>query len=1300
MTPSFTIRNLTPTSLCLIRIESFEDPNTKQTRSGLFNFAYRSNSSVPTASELGEHVQSFYCYDLAIDLATFESYTFEKEQLKAVHQDTPSPTSSPALRLTVETSPNQRYRIALNPAYTQKSSQLCSTLTPFPSNAYTALYHPTNPIPHVTIHDNNSLDLATWMSSLPSTLPLSALSIPGSHNSHAYYRALPSVRCQVVDVKAQLEHGIRLLDIRVQPAHATDIDKKDLALVHGAFPASLTGAKYLEPILDTCYEFLQRNPKETIIISLKREGIGSATDEVLSQILDKHYIAPNRERWHTGSTLPYLGDVRGKLVLIRRYNLHDSLAASSHGYGLDATEWPDNCAHAFHGPFCVQDFYGVLNPSFIPQKLQHSNEHLVRSAECTAFIPGINTDKANPVPPGPLYLNFLSASNFFNMSCWPEKIAKVVNRGIEEWICMGHHLEDPLNTPAEPGKTSLEGHEDRAEPVGGVVRKAKPGDGSTGVVIMDNVGEGGDWDLVKMIVGMNMGPLHLSRCSTLRRFPIRTQSSCGARQRPPHNVVVVAQPHVYTRAARSHKAGRTSGTIPRHTFFSFTIQTMRDRCNFAGNADMYGIGIRLGVYITWAARVLATLISPSEVHNIQLTTGFYFTAILFALLTQVNKQPGIEVVEVYITLMAPFMATLLALPFVLFSCMIVAVRGLDYVRNWTKSTRNWTDSLTRGLAFLLLTGLQSFQLWFWKRKVRQLDSKDCQQYGFLFVPVALDSNAFRTVNVVVTSFILGFCGLMLVLRVIRYLKIWEPKRPFLEIERKYESRKMDFHGISLTLTDMAIISIVIAATECTIHWNNISGVNNIDSLARLKSRASCEDSVTKTHLCAHATNPEIASAESTTLELSVYPMARFRLWLIDGYRIRLISSWRWWFWIPQPHALHRSERHIIPSAHWTWSSLQSTIYNISGLIRWSGHLMSFDMETCTFVGNADMYGLGIRLGYYLQWHGSLLAAWVCRREVPALRITNIFFVASTFLALVVQVSKGKDLQVVEIYITLLFTFGSSLQLLPVLLWRLVTCCNPMRDPSRFPKTKPPSAVFTACYNLLLIAVLTFQIWFWISKVPVLDTLACKQFGFLFTRIQLRSRAFGIVNVVLSAVLLALLVGYAAAGLYQTQTKKLAIISKSDFSPRMIKAYTILNSVSKFIVASTIVIATELCIKWNRITGVNDINSAGQMIPLVIGVGSVVRILYMAAYSLFSDKYDSDSDSDSGHIAAFHDLGPTLPCARRPDDVVAPWYDMDQPMPVAWKDDSNRDDHIAPFYDDIGPVFPIVTSFPPRQMGDE
>ncbi|KAF2271538.1 PLC-like phosphodiesterase [Westerdykella ornata] len=503
--PALTIRNFTVYPITLKHISRFQDPNSRQSNASVFSFGPKNSTSpAPAASALGEHAKSYRDEEVDVRLLAFEAYTIPSTTSDS--DDNPQ-IGTTTIRLTLETHDGVRHRIDINPSYTQKASRPLTPLSPNPSITLSSLYHPANTISHLTIHTHHSYDLSKWMSHLPSTLPLSALSIPGTHNSHTHYRALPSVRCQVVDLKTQLSHGIRFLDIRVQPAHATDVSKKDLYLVHGAFPISLTGPKYLAPLLETCYSFLDENPGETILISLKREGVGNATDEHLSRVLERHYFRPNRSKWYfppladpgspEGIRIPYLGDVRGKLVLLRRYTAHSEEPPSSsppspspspsssqptHPHppppptlpslpGLAATHWPHNATHSPPTPtfpISLQDYCDILHPASIPLKLSHATSHIARCAANTAFVPGVNTDEKNPCPPHALYLNFLSGSNF-----WRRELAK----------------------------------QDRGNEIG-LIRRASPkGDMSTGVIIMDNVGEGGDWDLVRLIVGCNMGVL-------------------------------------------------------------------------------------------------------------------------------------------------------------------------------------------------------------------------------------------------------------------------------------------------------------------------------------------------------------------------------------------------------------------------------------------------------------------------------------------------------------------------------------------------------------------------------------------------------------------------------------------------------------------------------------------------------------------------------------------------------------------------------------------------------------------------
>ncbi len=62
------------------------------------------------------------------------------------------------------------------------------------------------------------------------------------------------------------------------------------------------------------------------------------------------------------------------------------------------------------------------------------------------------------------------------------------------------------------------------------------------------------------------------------------------------------------------------------------------------------------------------------------------------------------------------------------------------------------------------------------------------------------------------------------------------------------------------------------------------------------------------------------------------------------------------------------------------------------------------------------------------------------------------------------------------------------------------------------------------------------------------------------------------------------------------------------------------------VVSIVVAATELTIDWNGIKGVNEIASAGQTIPLIIGVGQIVRVLYAAMW--IGDRYEEQSEGQA------------------------------------------------------------------------
>ncbi|MBS6653154.1 MAG: hypothetical protein KH283_03795, partial [Collinsella sp.] len=103
--------------------------------------------------------------------------------------------------------------------------------------------------------------------------------------------------------------------------------------------------------------FLNENPTEALIMLVSR-GNDEATDESVTTAFAK-VLDDNPKLFYTSSRVPTLGEVRGKIVLLRRFGL-DGDSVSGHTWGLDLTEWDNKIAvHTDSSSMClVQDARG------------------------------------------------------------------------------------------------------------------------------------------------------------------------------------------------------------------------------------------------------------------------------------------------------------------------------------------------------------------------------------------------------------------------------------------------------------------------------------------------------------------------------------------------------------------------------------------------------------------------------------------------------------------------------------------------------------------------------------------------------------------------------------------------------------------------------------------------------------------------------------------------------------------------------------------------------------------------------
>ncbi|KAL2103998.1 hypothetical protein ACEWY4_000866 [Coilia grayii] len=140
------------------------------------------------------------------------------------------------------------------------------------------------------------------MSSISNNKRITAITIPGTHDSMALYNGftLMFAKCQAWSLPNQLLAGIRYLDLRV---------KVDLHIVHGPVDQRITFPQVLHHVQD----FLSQHQTETVLIRMKPEG--SEKNDVQKQVEN---VIKGKENIWTNENIPTMGEARGKVILVQK----------------------------------------------------------------------------------------------------------------------------------------------------------------------------------------------------------------------------------------------------------------------------------------------------------------------------------------------------------------------------------------------------------------------------------------------------------------------------------------------------------------------------------------------------------------------------------------------------------------------------------------------------------------------------------------------------------------------------------------------------------------------------------------------------------------------------------------------------------------------------------------------------------------------------------------------------------------------------------------------------------------------
>lgn len=312
--------------------------------------------------------------------------------------------------------------------------------------------------------------LESWMSGLDDSSYVSSLSIPGTHDSTAV-SGVPTVGCQTMSITEQLNAGIRYLDLRV------GLINNALFMFHGPYPINLpTGGLPLTTVIGDIQQWLSAatHQREVVIVQIKEDPDPINSTVSLATAVSR-VINRNAGFWNLNTTLPTLGNLRGKIQLMRRYSVNQT--AGEQAIGIDVTSWADNSPRfAINTPsgvhFVIQDEY----------EFDEDLENLVPSKFNDVY--NLVEEAIGNTDPMTWYINFASATHKLDVrGLWigPEDIA------VGAW--------DLLNFAAVSGVNS---HLRTTFYYGGI-----PSGRRYGTILMDFPESPYD-DLIARIIGENM----------------------------------------------------------------------------------------------------------------------------------------------------------------------------------------------------------------------------------------------------------------------------------------------------------------------------------------------------------------------------------------------------------------------------------------------------------------------------------------------------------------------------------------------------------------------------------------------------------------------------------------------------------------------------------------------------------------------------------------------------------------------------------------------------------------------------
>ena len=349
----------------------------------------------------------------------------------------------------------------------------------------------------------------------------------------------------------------------------------------------------------------------------------------------------------------------------------------------------------------------------------------------------------------------------------------------------------------------------------------------------------------------------------------------------------------------------------------------------------------------------------------------------------------------------------------------------------------------------------------------------------------------------------------------------------------------------------------------------------------------------------------------------------------------------------------------------------AVIYGPFGLLVWAcvcyGQKGDNRQSQCTtrlhnegFDGNSDFYGLGIRLGLYLQWISSILANAYLKSER---RIMAGAYAASTLamlIALLLLIFRHKCVFTAEVIIMLYFLWGGWYQvMLPYMLrWNALYKSESRPEDTRlrglniylvflnysvaavtawfwvrlgsagevdFARTPRGTSFFfvdqiTGADSVRVISIILAAITIWNSSSPLVPVFysPLKWLGFSdrVYHVLILLSPVGFLTIISTTyhilyILVIDRVGLLFALCFGRPTKDRQTIWKKA-TRGVGTEESVLDNANVFLgccIFAYTVLAIELTLYWNKVDNINNIESTGQIVPLIIGLALLLSTIW-------------------------------------------------------------------------------------------